>query len=222
VSVTVATVGEASPPPDIGEQLGREVLDVRVCRGGASFVGPPSSTVVLVYTPAGIGCPSLAEVVRWAAQGDAPVAVMGCCPAGSTRDAEAALAAGFDDFVIGRVSPRELAARVRALARRVRGPGARPDFTRFGRLRLDPSRHQLIDGARPVSVTRTELLVIRALLAAQGRALSRAEILEAAWGDDGLEVGERAVDNVVMRLRRKLGEDAIVTVRGVGFRLSER
>ena len=63
---------------------------------------------------------------------------------------------------------------------------------------------------------------MRALIAARGRALSRVEILDAAWGDDGLEIGERAVDNVVMRLRRKLGEKSIITVRDVGFRLANQ
>jgi DNA-binding response OmpR family regulator len=58
------------------------------------------------------------------------------------------------------------------------------------------------------------------LVEACGQSRSRADILTRAWGADALEVGERAVDNVVMRLRRKLPEpDLIVTVRGVGFRL---
>jgi DNA-binding response OmpR family regulator len=78
----------------------------------------------------------------------------------------------------------------------------------------------LINGRR-VRLTATELAVIRALIDARGRALSRSEILDLAWGEQNLEVGERAVDNVVLRLRRKIGEpNMIETVRGVGFRLA--
>jgi DNA-binding response OmpR family regulator len=99
-----------------------------------------------------------------------------------------------------------------------RGGGAKR--TRFGRIRVEPGEHRLwVDGQR-VQVTRTELAVVTALVEAGGQSRTRAELLERAWGDDRLEVGERAVDNVVMRLRRKLPDpDLIVTVRGVGFRL---
>ena len=56
---------------------------------------------------------------------------------------------------------------------------------------------------------------------ARGRPLSRVELLDQAWGAEDLEVSERAVDNVILRLRRKLPRpDALETVRGVGFRLS--
>jgi len=62
--------------------------------------------------------------------------------------------------------------------------------------------------------------VMRELMKARGRPLSRAELLDAAWGEGELDVSERAVDNVILRLRRKLpNPDAIETVRGVGFRL---
>jgi DNA-binding response OmpR family regulator len=62
---------------------------------------------------------------------------------------------------------------------------------------------------------------MRALVRARGRTLSRADLLDAAWGDADLDVSERAVDNVILRLRRKLSRpDVIQTVRGVGFRLA--
>ena len=62
---------------------------------------------------------------------------------------------------------------------------------------------------------------MRALMTARGRPLSRAELLDAVWGGGDLEVSERAVDNVILRLRRKLPTpDVLETVRGVGFRLT--
>jgi DNA-binding response OmpR family regulator len=77
-------------------------------------------------------------------------------------------------------------------------------------------------GARRLTLTRTEILVMQALVGARDHAITRAEILDAAWGDESFEIGERAVDNVIMRIRRKLGpDDVIVTVRGIGFRLAD-
>ena len=65
------------------------------------------------------------------------------------------------------------------------------------------------------------LAVLRELIKARGRPLSRIELLDRAWGEEDLEVSERAVDNVILRLRRKLPEpDVIETVRSVGFRLA--
>jgi DNA-binding response OmpR family regulator len=70
-------------------------------------------------------------------------------------------------------------------------------------------------------LTSVELAVLRELMKARGRPLSRAALLDLAWGEGELEVSERAVDNVILRLRRKLPRpDLIETVRGVGFRLA--
>jgi DNA-binding response OmpR family regulator len=94
---------------------------------------------------------------------------------------------------------------------------------RFGRLVLDGARHELWVDGRRVSVTAMELAILSALMHASGRTMSRAELLDQVWGEDELEVGVRAVDNLVCRLRRKLGDPGLlVTVRGVGFRLSDR
>ena len=72
-----------------------------------------------------------------------------------------------------------------------------------------------------ISLTSIELAVMRELIKARGRLLSRAELLDAAWGGNDLEISERAVDNVILRLRRKLPQpDAIQTVRSVGFRIA--
>lgn len=222
VSVALLTVAGEPVPPAMSQALTREVLDV----AGTSAVGetPPAAEVVVAWIPPGHPADALAALVRWAATAAEPVGLIGCTPSGDRADAEEALAAGFDDFVVGELSVRELAARVRALSRRLHMSANHFDEgPRFGSIALDPARHQLWIGGRRVTLTRTELAVMQALVTAQGRAISRAEILDAAWGDESFEVGERAVDNVVMRLRRKLDDkDAIITVRGVGFRLAER
>jgi len=62
--------------------------------------------------------------------------------------------------------------------------------------------------------------MVVALVRARGGVLTRTELLDQAWGNDSLEVGERAVDNVVLRLRKKVGRPELIeTVRGIDFRL---
>jgi len=183
--------------------------------------GGPTGLVALVWLPAGAPADLLQRAVRWRAQGNRPAALLGCAPDGTTEDSERALGAGFDDFVAGRGGAREISARLRALVRRLRTPAQRAlQPMRFGRIVLDRASSALFLDGRRVSLTRLERRVVEALVLGSGRTLARAELAERAWGDLR-RVGPRAIDNLVQRLRRKLRDEAIVvTVRGVGFRLS--
>lgn len=220
--VVAFVVRDGAPPPDrFARDLERESIRLAPAPfPSAGAAGAPDARVVLVWLPAGVPAAELAEVASWRDH----TAVVGCAPDGTTDDSERALTAGFDDFVAGRAAPREMARRLRAVQRRTRRASARPDrHDRFGRIRLDADQHRLWIDDRRVALTRTELAVMTALVDAAGRICTRADILLRAWGDEGLEIGERAVDNIVMRLRRKLPDpDLIVTVRGVGFRLADR
>lgn len=67
------------------------------------------------------------------------------------------------------------------------------------------------------------MAVLRALVEARGKTLNPAELLDRAWGEGSLYISERAVDNVILRLRHKLDAPGVIRpVRGVGFRLDER
>lgn len=211
-------VRQGAPPPErFAAELEREAIRLEPTAFSARAAPPPAVAILLVWMPAGMAPAELAEVVAWRGR----VGLVGCAPTGSSEDSERALSAGFDDFVAGRSAPREMARRLRAVERRMRiaPPGGLREA--FGRVRIDASQHRLfVDGER-MSVTRTELAVMSVLVDAGGQTRSRGDILVRAWGDDGAEVGERAVDNIIMRLRRKLPDpDLIVTVRGVGFRLA--
>jgi DNA-binding response OmpR family regulator len=101
--------------------------------------------------------------------------------------------------------------------------GTRHGRLRYGALTLDLDGHALWVDGQTVPLTSIELAVLRELMKARGRPRSRAELLEAAWADGDLAISERAVDNVVLRLRRKLPRPELIeTVRSVGFRVSER
>jgi len=128
---------------------------------------------------------------------------------------------GADDYVVKPFSPRELMARVRAVLRRTREPDGAP-VRRVGTLELDEGRHRVTVAGSPVELTAKEFALLRALVRANGRVLSREQLLDTAWGyAQAAEIESRTVDVHVRRLREKLGPEArrVVTVKGVGYRL---
>ncbi len=156
---------------------------------------------------------------------DVPVIVL------TSRDEETdrvvGLEMGADDYVLKPFSPREVAARVRAVLRRstrkpedeekpLRGPGG---------LVVDPRTRKASVAGSDMALSRTEFDLLAALLRSPGRVFERSQILDAVWGSD-VNVGDRTVDVHVKALRRKI-EDAggdpklLETVRGVGYRMRE-
>ncbi len=221
LAVTIVVVDGAPSAAAIVRDLTLEVPETRLASMDR-LAGPPGSESVVLFWLASGSPPSLfSDIVAWASTHEPRPGLVGCAPEGTSADAEAALAAGFDDFVIGAPSVRETAARVRAVHRRVHRPRARMGRLSFGPVVVDVDAHVLWVDGQVCTLTTMELSVVRALVRARGRALSRAALLDDAWGEGNLDVSERAVDNVILRLRRKLGRpDLIQTVRGVGFRLA--
>jgi DNA-binding response OmpR family regulator len=128
------------------------------------------------------------------------------------------LSAGADDYLVKPYRLRELLARIAALARR--GPGADPTL-RVGPYTVEPQARAVREGEAPIALTRTEFDVLLCLAQARGAVRSRDAIIDAVWGE-GVLVDVHTVDNFVSSLKRKLPKLALVTVRGVGFRLDVR
>jgi DNA-binding response OmpR family regulator len=129
---------------------------------------------------------------------------------------------GADDYVVKPFSPRELAARVRAVLRRS-GAGVDGPPIRVGDLVIDVVRHEVTVRGATASLTPREFRLLEVMARAPGRAFSRAELLERAFGADS-EALDRTIDAHIVSLRRKIEADPtrparIETVYGVGYRL---
>jgi DNA-binding response OmpR family regulator len=128
---------------------------------------------------------------------------------------------GADDYMTKPFAIKELLARVKAVLRRASARLEKADRFRDGGLEVDFQKVLVLVKGRAVEVTAKEFVVLRALVSAGGRVLSREALLETAWGmDASLEVETRTVDVHIGTLRKKLkGEGArIVTVKNFGYR----
>ena len=132
----------------------------------------------------------------------------------TTRDKVAGLDSGADDYLVKPIDLDELAARIRALARR-RGGRAAP-LLRHGDLVLDPAARTLTRDEHPIELSAREFTLLQLLLENAGRVLSRSQLEQSLyrWGD---EPDSNALEVHIHHLRRKLGSELIRTLRGVGY-----
>ncbi|HEU5058555.1 MAG TPA: response regulator transcription factor [Kofleriaceae bacterium] len=131
---------------------------------------------------------------------------------------------GGDDYLVKPFSPRELVARIRSVLRRAApAPPREPERVTFGPLAVDARRRQAVVGHQTLELTATELSLLFHLLAAGGRALTRAELIASTHGGP-VHMTERTIDTHVRRIRAKLrrfGLAPIETVHGIGYRAAQ-
>ena len=146
----------------------------------------------------------------------------------STIDRIAGLEDGADDYLPKPFSPAELVLRVKSILRRsgavstIDAERSMP-VIRHGDLTIDPDRHEVRRGDQPIDLTRVEFKLLTAILAADGRVLSRDQLLDAVYGHESADILDRTIDVHIRRLRDKLDDDPdapryVQTVRGVGYR----
>jgi two-component system OmpR family response regulator len=151
----------------------------------------------------------------WRARGiDLPVLILTARERWS--DKAAGFSAGADDYVTKPFETAEILFRLRALVRRAHGH-AHPVIT-VGDIALDTHAGQVTRSGMPVSLTAQEFRLLSHLIHAAPRIVSRTELSEHVYDGDQ-EPDSNVIDVQVSRLRRKLGADAIETVRGQGYRM---
>lgn len=132
-------------------------------------------------------------------------------------DRIAGLDAGADDYMVKPIDLDELAARLRAIERRVAGRAA--PTIEIGRVTIDPAARKVTRNGMPIDLTAREFALLAALARRPGAVLTRAQLAEALYGwNESIE--SNAVDVHVHHLRRKLGAGLIETRRGLGYRLA--
>ena len=136
------------------------------------------------------------------------------------------LTVGADDYLTKPFSPRELAARVKAVLRRGRaGPQDEQQVYTFQHLKIDPQRYEVWRDNELIELTALEFKLLAVLATYAGMVLSREQLLERVWGYD-FYGEDRVVDVHIGHIRQKLERDPadpqfILTVRGVGYKFAD-
>ena len=202
----------------IADRLRSEGFETTVVGDGAAAVEvaerlDPALIVLDLMLPGLDGI----EVCRQV-QAEQPVPVIMLTAKADEVDMIVGLGVGADDYMTKPFSPRELVARVRALLRRVErdAQSVPPPVLSLGDVVLDVARRIITSGGLPVHLTATEFDLLAFLATEVGVVKDRRTIVRALWGYSD-EAAERTVDSHIRAIRRKLGDDVVRTVRGVGY-----
>ena len=216
--------------PKLGRLLRRmlerdlHVVDLAVDAGAALEFAEMTTEFDVVILDVGLPDGSGLDVARRLRRNAYPAGILMLTARDTVADRIAGLDAGADDYLVKPFSYEELVARLRALGRRPRS-ASRGDTGALtvGPIVLDEIRHEVTVDDRAITLTAQEFVVLETLMRQAGRAMSRDELMDRAW-PLGAELTQNAVEAYIHRLREKLGAagERIETVRGVGYRLSDR
>jgi len=130
------------------------------------------------------------------------------------------LTIGADDYITKPISTVKLVTRIKALLRRYEETEEFEDQLRALDLVIDRDRYIVVRGAEEFQLPRKEFELLYFLMSRQGKVLDRQTLLNKVWGDN-IYVVDRTVDVHVRKIREKLGEGYIETIKGVGYRFRE-
>jgi len=129
----------------------------------------------------------------------------------------AALEAGADDYIVKPIRPRLLITKIESILRRRTNALNEEMETDTGRFILDRGSHQIIQNGNAIELPRKEFDLLSLLISRPGYVFTREQIMDTVWGNETV-VGDRTIDVHIRKIREKIGEDCIKTVKGVGYK----
>ncbi|HAQ20600.1 MAG TPA: DNA-binding response regulator [Prolixibacteraceae bacterium] len=135
--------------------------------------------------------------------------------------------AGADDYITKPIRPKVLVSRVKALLKRTSVPGIpalvlveNPHTITVGSLVIDKERYLIVQDGKEMILPRKEFELLSLLVSKPGKVFTREEIYYSVWGDN-VVVGDRTIDVHIRKLREKIGNDRIKTLKGIGYKFVE-
>jgi DNA-binding response OmpR family regulator len=198
---------------------------VEVANDGETGVELAESAAGIEAVILDVGLPDISglEVARRIRKSGRDMAILMLTARDTVTDRVTGLDSGADDYLVKPFAFEELAARLRALARRTESGPRRPDpVIEVGPIRLDEKLRRVTVDGNPVELSPREFSLLECLLRHPGQSLTRDQLLDQAW-PFSVAVTPNAVDAYVHYLRTKLGSAGrwIETVRGVGYRMAD-
>ncbi|MBC8150219.1 MAG: response regulator transcription factor [Bacteroidetes bacterium] len=128
--------------------------------------------------------------------------------------------AGADDYILKPIKPKVLMSRIKALLKRaVKTEETEEGIIKAGPLKIDLKKHIIFFGDLEVNLPKKEFKLLTLLCKNTGEVQTREEIMDQVWGTE-VVVGDRTIDVHIRKLREKLGEELITTIKGVGYKFN--
>jgi two-component system, OmpR family, alkaline phosphatase synthesis response regulator PhoP len=132
--------------------------------------------------------------------------------------------AGADDYIAKPIRPKVLISRIKALLKRYKDDDEEKSHVhkeiKIGNLKIDTDRYIVVKNEEEIILPRKEFALLLLLASKPQKVYSREEIFSKVWGDD-IIVGDRTIDVHIRKIREKIGEDLIQTVKGVGYKFMD-
>ncbi len=133
--------------------------------------------------------------------------------------------AGGDDYITKPIKPKVLVSRVKALLKRYKGlgvykEGSNENLIEIGNLVIDKEKYIVVNDGEELVLPRKEFELLTLLASKKNKVFTRDEIYSAVWGDN-IIVGDRTIDVHIRKLREKIGNEHIKTIKGVGYKFVE-
>ncbi len=123
---------------------------------------------------------------------------------------------GADDYITKPIKPKLFISRIKALLRRVQS--SEQSIIDLGHIKIDKEKHLVYKDDKVLELPKKEFLLLELLASKPGKVFTREFILEKVWGEDVI-VGERTIDVHIRKIREKIGDDYIKTIKGLGYKL---